>query len=304
MRYTSLTFLVLAFAFSASSHARSNNGNGSIVGNGAGLVEQNIVFSYGALPSAIDSCLVAEAVCGVSAAEKKLLSEIRSIAAKSRESSDWIQIVSGAENPGFFDLEGSQPHRIAKTGLASDAPVYWNSDFFYAEDGSPALDLPTLAAIWVHELGHQTGSLDHAALDQIGAKIRLFLQRNSLSARYQDEKSEFELKVFNFNSYSSHSEALLSDGTQSISLTGEIASVLQCSEPFGWRVSHLRWDSRLIYQPDGSSFLPLSGWVKVYCQQGGELKELDQDIHIYLQFREQEGRNVFYQALPSDGHGD
>lgn len=173
-------------------------GGGSIVGNGAGIVENNFQFVYMSLENTIGECFLLEN-CKLSEHEKDLLGSISVIIRKNSTKAKNIYFISENDFPGFFDTGINEKHRIAKTGLTPESPIYINIDLVYSSEGKPAIDQQTIAALLVHEIGHQTGEVDHAALDILGAKIKLAfdqkLSRHSLLVGGLDDK--FEISILN-----------------------------------------------------------------------------------------------------------
>jgi hypothetical protein len=312
MSLIKVVVLVLAICLSSKTFASGGSGGGTLVGNGAGIVEQNIIFAYDALPRSIDSCLSTPQVCGVLPADVDQLQKIRAVAAENRATSDRIQFVSEQAHPGFFNTEEGQAQRLAKTGNTAAAVIFWNSDLFYQVDQTPALDMAAITAIWVHELGHQAGNPDHSYLDQLGARIRLLMLTSSISLAYNDAASntQIQIKSYNYSAFSSNTAMYLSDGNSSYALSPAVKPLLKCSSTaktadlIGWTITNMSWDSRLVRNGNNTSFLPFTAWVKAHCLEDGTLHDYDQDVHFHMQLMETKGKNLFTAALPSLGHGE
>src|SRR5690348_15162867 len=97
---------------------------GILVGNGAGIVEQNIVYAYDSLPQAIQSCLNLREACDGNPDDIQTLLKIQAIAERNPPTSDRVRFASEKARPGFFDTEVGQAFRLAKTGLSPEAPIF------------------------------------------------------------------------------------------------------------------------------------------------------------------------------------
>ncbi|CAN5590549.1 hypothetical protein BH10BDE1_BH10BDE1_34820 [soil metagenome] len=243
---------------------------GSVVGNGAGLVENNFQYSYSMIPALISACF-ASTQCPLTESEKTLLSSIREIAVDNASNPDRLSFMTGGDQRGFFDTGISEKHRIAKTGLNRDEVIFVNSDLLYDEAGKPRLDYPSIISILVHEIGHQAGEPDHAALDILGAKIRtLAYDKTSPYSIQMDNGDEIDVTILNTDVPMRMAEFYFSwQGVGSTKATAKLTSGLACSKP----------DSNLagIELTNGAFFLtrPLSNatisdvgfsvWVRLFC---------------------------------------
>ena len=144
---------------------------GSVIGNGAGIVENNFQFAYLSLTTTVAECLQQQK-CEMSPAELKALTSMKEVLDLNRSNEKRLQFVSEKDHPDFFNTGEGQVHRIAKTGLTPVDPIFINLDLLYSAEGRPAFDLSTAVSILAHEVGHQSGELDHAKLDIIGSKLK------------------------------------------------------------------------------------------------------------------------------------
>ncbi|MDX9730187.1 MAG: hypothetical protein RBT63_00315 [Bdellovibrionales bacterium] len=141
--------------------AQSAFGNGSVVGNGAGLSENNFQYAYSIIPTLLNSC-VRSNLCELTPKEQEIARKIvhivrgnetnknRILFRPNRTTVPWI----GNRNKGttFFETSPNEQHRIAKTGLSPRVPIYVNLDMLYNEHGMPRLDIAHIISILVHEL--------------------------------------------------------------------------------------------------------------------------------------------------------
>jgi hypothetical protein len=262
--------LVLFFVFCLPllAPAKEQSGNGSgLVGNGAGLVEQNVFFAYQSLGKAMEDCLFLQALCGVSPREQALLKAIQSLQQRFPANEERLQFLSGKENPGFFDTAPGQSHRIAKTGLLAGDTIYFNSDLLYTSTGQPALDLPAIYALLTHELGHQTGNPDHGELDRLGAKLRGFFQSRIQQMRYDSEVFSVSFQIINFAARSSKAEFLLNDEDQAHSLMNmlNLRSACKTGILLGWKLENAHWQSLPYDNGHGEMVLPFGIWMRKTC---------------------------------------
>ena len=89
-----ITFLLLSFLSLGLLPASPAWSFGGIVGNGAGLVEQNIFYAYYALPKAIENCLQLTSSCTLNPQDRQVLERISQIASQNSAPSKGIQFVS------------------------------------------------------------------------------------------------------------------------------------------------------------------------------------------------------------------
>jgi hypothetical protein len=219
----------LFFAILVSSHLAF--AGGSVVGNGAGLVENNFQYSYSMIPALITACL-ASAQCPLTTAEQSLLKSIREIATENASNRDRLIFVSDADEQGFFDTGVSEKHRIAKTGLTRSDVIYVNTDLLYDGKGKPRLDYPSIISILIHEIGHQTGEPDHATLDILGGKIRALAYDKTTPYSIQMENGdEIAVTILNTDLPMRTADFYFSwQGVGSTKATSQITNGLTCSK--------------------------------------------------------------------------
>ena len=254
---------------------------GSLIGNGAGIAEQNVLYSYMSLPEALHGCLQLPQTCGLENSDVRFLRRIESIAtAHPITARDRVQFVSEKNRPGFFETGLGQAHRLAKTFSYPGAMTYWNVDQIYDSDGRAALDLPTITAIWIHELGHQAGEPNHQYLDRLGAAVRRQLSQQSLELLYTTPLNPIKIVTINYLGATTKTDLYLSDGQQVMRLSPLLAQIAHCKSPqtqqlLGWKLSNGHWASHM--QAIGENYLlPFKAWLEVVCAQNGMVQQTSQ----------------------------
>lgn len=269
-----MSIKILMILIASLAHAGEKTGSGgSLVGNGAGLVEQNVFFAYQSLGKAVEDCLFLEALCGPDAAEKRMLRLVQKLQGAYPASAERIQFLSGAAHPGFFDTAPGESHRVARTELTPGATIYFNTDILYAPNGQPALDLAAIYAILVHELGHQTGEPDHASLDRLGAKLRAFFQTRVQQLR--SSEMNVSLQLINYSARTGKAELYFHDDGDAYALTRLLEQGAgRCRDGLvllGWKLENLHWRSFAQDDGRGGKILPFSVWMRKSCVRlGGE----------------------------------
>lgn len=217
-----LLLLTNSFAFA---------GGGSVIGNGAGLVENNFQFAYNSLNTTVAEC-VEKQKCEMSLSELKILTEIKTVIQKNISNENRIIFVSEKMFPGFFDTGINEKHRVAKTGLTAEDPIYVNLDLLYTAEGQPAFDFAAITSLLVHEIGHQTGEINHARLDIIGSKIRNFLMKKITSHSLQigPDNKKVEVTIINqVHPFQSSDMYISWQDVGSAILTQDLIKAINCS---------------------------------------------------------------------------
>lgn len=265
-----ITKLISLFALCLSPYVFASGG-GSVIGNGAGIVESNFQYAYTSLSVTITDC-IKQPRCQMSPLETKILKSIQAVLKINVSNDKRILFVSEKENPGLFKTGDREVHRIAVTGLNPSVPIYVNTDLLYSEDGLPALDLATVNSILVHELGHQTGEVDHAKLDVIAAKIKkMFLESirtHSISVGSSHET--VEVAVINRVHPFMVSELLLTwQGVGTEVITSSIISPIQCSEAgatfSGFEIYNGHFTGIHQKQEPAEIKLGFAIWINIFC---------------------------------------
>ena len=276
-------FVFAAIATFLNVGASSVTRAGTLIGNGDGIVEQNCFYAYTAIPKAIDSCLSAADVCGVSPDDMILLKRIKAIVLQYPATSQRILFTSDSARPSFFETGLGQAHRVAQTGFIPTVPIYFNTDQFYNVNGTPALDLPILTSILIHELGHQAGIVEHAYLDQLGSRIRNWLMNRTFELGYHYPNSSLKVLSINYANQNSTPDLYFVDDKGSSSLVKVLTPVARCTDPteilIGWSVTNLHWDSQLnlsgssgLFSTSKTGSLALGGWLELECVRNGRLE--------------------------------
>lgn len=279
--------------FASTSFAQSNGSTwGSLIGNGAGLVEQNVTYTYIALPRAINSCLHLPGVCTITVKDAQLLTRIRNLAeATPAATQGRIQFVAESKQPGFFETGLGQAHRLAKTGTTAQDPIYWNTDQMYQSDGHPAVDVPALIAIWIHELGHQVGELDHQYLDRLGASVRTVLINQLFELKYQSDYGQIKVVALNYLGATAKADLYVSDDVTVLRLSNQLDKQAKCANSqdsvLGWSLSNGHWSAHL-QKADAKSQdykLPFKAWLDVICSHKGVMAQSSRAITILLDLK-------------------
>lgn len=204
---------------------------GSVIGNGAGLVENTFQFAYQNLHGIFSECIT-QAKCELTEAETLLVKNMRKVIEINRSNENRILFVSEKDQPGFFKTADNEVHRIAKTGLDAAIPIYVNLDLLYLPDGKPAFDYVTIASILVHELGHQTGETNHAKLDIIGSKIKKNILKKIQNHTIQLSEEQIEVSVISRHFPFRTSDISISwQNVGSIAATKQVLEAITCKNP-------------------------------------------------------------------------
>lgn len=217
-------------------------GGGSIVGNPAGLAEQEVIYAYLRLPQVIDSCLETKN-CELEDSELTLVKAVRALLEEPADLNKKIQFVAEKDLSACLGAPALESNRIAFTLLSPDAPICFNRDALYNDKGKPALEMPGFAAILFHELGHQVGELDHQYLDIIGAKLQNDLEKRKV---YIEPPRLVDLAVtlYNASDIMTYSDTYLRIGEKSFSLTKKIITAISCpgmQTPTGFYYRNAHW---------------------------------------------------------------
>ncbi len=264
-----LLSLLLVFTTVNQSALAKNTGGGTIVGNGAGVVESNFQYAYHALEKIINNCLLLEN-CLTQPEEREIVSNIFVITRQNSNRKDRLVFISEKANPGFFTTGESETNRIAKTDLQPDSAIYINTDMLYKKDGSPAINFANIVSLLVHEVGHQSGVLNHAVLDMIGAKIAEFSEvrtsHNAFKIEDTEEKVKIVFSVTNFEQPIKSTFLMFNwNDKKTIDLSNTLVGSLTCkhdSESFaGVQVmnGHFAFDQK--------NNLMFKAWVKISCNE-------------------------------------
>jgi hypothetical protein len=172
-------------------------------------------------------------------------------------------------------------HRIAKTGLTANDPIFFNADLLYNADGTPTMDLALASAILIHEIGHQSGCTDHAFLDGLGAKVRIMLEQKKITYDYDSDTSKFAVQVYNFENPTLRAQVFFSYNQGKLLLTPEIISRLSCAAGaslVGFEVWNGHWKS--VIRSGGEGTIPFRAWIRFNCLHDGQLQNQRADLAL------------------------
>ncbi len=258
-----------ALSLHGSKHSFARTG-GSIVGNGAGLVESNFQYSYLMLPSLIGSCFASKE-CAPTTSEKILMLKISEIAVQNASNPERLLFVSAASRPGFFDTAPGEKHRLAKTSLTSDQPIFVNTDMLYDDAGKPRLDYPSIISVLIHEIGHQSGEVNHATLDILGAKIRKFAFEMTTPLSVEMENGDkIEVTIVNTNLAARSSDVYVGwHGIGSAKVTTQLTSSLACSNKnaiqTGTEIFNGAFFFTKPFKDATINDVGFSAWIRLHC---------------------------------------
>lgn len=219
-------------------------GGGSKINNGAGVVENNVIYSYLALPKLIQSCFELRQACQLTSSEAHVLQLISKIPESYPLTDERLEFVSEASHPGFFQTSQDETHRLAMTGDRPGDKTYWNRDQFYEGNGQPALDLAMITSIWTHELGHQTGQMDHGFLDQVGSRMRWHLQSHKVELGFYPANIPLKMTVINYPGAVAQADLLIHNLDTVVSFSSYFIEHSTCNngdQLVGWTLWNMHW---------------------------------------------------------------
>lgn len=255
----------LAFIYSSLAWA----GGGSIIGNGAGIVENNFQYAYQNLSLTVSEC-IDQLKCEMNPSEIKVLKTILQVLQVNKSNEKRLQFVSEKDYPGFFDTGEGEVHRIAKTGLTPDIPIYVNLDLLYTAEGKPAFDYSTIVSILTHELGHQAGEENHAKLDILGAKLKRISLEKVRSHSAQVGNEMVEVTVLNQSYPFLVSDLSISwQGVGLALLTKDLMKRVSCNHPkdtvAGVEIDNGHFISLSEGNPHQEAFIGFGLWIHLSC---------------------------------------
>lgn len=262
--------------------------SGDIVGNGGGALEADFIYAYSKIPKIINDCLDTH-LCRVNDEQRNLLRRIRTIAINNQNKADKLIFLNEATAPGFFEDEHDPGVRFAKTGFNPDAPIFVNLDVTYLGNNSM---IPTLVifSILIHEIGHQAGVRSHAYLDDLGTKIRNYLNEEKIKAKIGVDGRYFSTNVYNFKNRFEYSEINVSFMGLKYELGQRVLDKATCSQGrklTGYTIENL-YHQRVIKIQE-TFVVPMKAWIKIFCIDENatfwpEEKDLSLDFKIEKRF--------------------
>ncbi len=144
--------------------------NGDVVGNGAGLVELNFMYVYKNLSLFIQRYLSSSSF-HLNIEDKEVMQEIIQVLKQKRDQKKTFEFVREQE---LNDLFGEK-NRVAITGFSFEFPILINQDALYY-DIDLQNNIPHIASVLLHELGHQAGVASHQYLDYLGISLKQYLE--------------------------------------------------------------------------------------------------------------------------------
>jgi len=205
---------------------------GDLVGNGGGIAEKNILFSYLNLKAYMEICLHSP-TCKLNYWEKNLLQKILDNLPREQTGKEQIKFVSEKERSGFFMLDGDL--KIAKTGDKIGSPIYINSDLLYTKNSEgdfKAFSMSDAVALLVHELGHHHEVKNHFKLDLLGIKVSMSLENHSDKASLFPHKHDFMVVSINKRNAYEFPQLLIYFDDTFMDISKEFKESLKCPGPF------------------------------------------------------------------------
>lgn len=254
---------------------RLREGNGDIVGNGAGLAELNMAYVYRSIPSFVDRYL-SSAAFNLSPSDKAALVAIRNIAQDRETLSDVFEFVEEAD---LFLLFPEESQRIALTGFSPEFPIYINKTLLYQTSGL-AENLPMLASILIHELGHQAGIRSHKYLDYLGAAVQSYLEKR-FSVHSLDMGGKLSVNILNRapDDYATP-QVFITYRDNSVDITNILRAQAVCPDAkaaLAFDIRNAHWE-----RPQTNASARFNFWSKLICPHKGTTRSYERDYSIRI----------------------
>lgn len=278
-----LVFILFAFSFSSvhalfltnSERERRNNefrmlsqrvlsmaSGPDIIGNGAGLAEQNLTYIYRHLDRYLVLGLNQPHI--LDQGQRKVTQKILNIVLKNRFQKNSLVFLNSKVFDDFFNDILDPEERVAKTGFSSDFPIFINLGQVYKSNLEG--EVSSLLGILIHELGHQVGVSDHQYLDELAADLRDVFESHFSKVSIQRGGVEFS-----FSHYKEHGDSSLDRGVLSI---GEKAFIpfslnemnFEC--PLDGKLYSMTWENPHfldIKENDKKLSVKVSVWADIAC---------------------------------------
>jgi hypothetical protein len=178
-----------------------------IIGNGAGLAEQNITYLFRHL----DRYLILGLNQGefLDSQQKEIVRKMLKLVLKNRFNDKALIFLNSNIFEDFFHDVLDPEERIAKTGFSSEFPIFFNINQVYRT--GLANEVSSLLGILIHELGHQGGVASHHYLDELSADLRMLFE-----SFYSSVSVDYEGLEFSFSHYKEHGRSAIDRGVLSI----------------------------------------------------------------------------------------
>lgn len=248
---------------------------GGVIGSGAGIVEMNFQYAYTVLPMWIKNCQrtpqidnLLKTMCETTGKKGLLYSRIIEIIQNNSEREDRLVFVSAAKDPDFFNTGIHEHHRVAKTYLRPDSSIYINVDQLYnKEDGSPAVGLSTIAAIVLHEVGHQAGEKSHELLNEIASQLRLFLGSTTIIYNFEVGQLSEKVQMTFINQNEPKTSTIIFNwlGNYSMNLTSQVSKLIQCQNEQDIREGYSLYNGQFSPHVQTDKAIDFNFWADIYC---------------------------------------
>jgi len=288
--------LLLAVIVLSSSLAFARKG--SLVGNGAGWVESNAIYAYQIADKLIASC-IASVKCRIDSRELAALQAIQAELYRNKmKAASRVVVEFGEKADELFNKSCGVKHRVA-CSFGANQPIYLNGTILYDRRGRPAVDLPGLIALIVHEVGHQVGYDNHKFLDHLGSRVREMAAADIIEVEAPEGIDSFGAVVVNYGDTSIVPEVNIESNELFYSFGDEIFSSPKImdgcpenAEPGAFKVGNLHWvDKGKKSFSGGKMKLRLVGWTVAKCFPEGSEEQMSDSvllsefvINIHLEF--------------------
>lgn len=233
-----------------------------IIGNGAGLAEQNLTYLFRHLDRYLALGLNQSHV--LDQQQRKVVQEILDVVLKNRFKKKSLVFLNSENFENFFNSHLDPEERVAKTGFSSDFPIFINLGQIYKNDLES--EVATLLGILVHELGHQVGVGDHQYLDELAADIRDLFEGyySKVSVRQNDNE-------FAFFHYQEHGDSAFDRGVLSIGQNNFIPFSVNDSNytcPIDGKLHSMSWENAHfsdIREVGDELVVKISVWADIAC---------------------------------------
>lgn len=244
-----------------------------IVGNGGGAVEQSSLYIYRSLDRYISQCLNNDN-CYLNAERKDVLKKIREVVLQNRDEKNRLVFLSGENFEKYMQDKLDPEIRAAKTGFSMEFPIFINLAEIY---NYPKNTLYAgMAALLIHEIGHQVGVASHSFLDELGLSVRTLMEANIEDLAYEVLNNQFTFTLFSSNGPYDFAQYVLEYDNVKYEVPSLMTSY-KCAngnQLVGANLENLYWEKGKTI--DYNYILSLNGWGDFYCERKNKTIYLEQ----------------------------
>lgn len=251
---------------------------GDVVGNGGGLVEAQVAFFYNSLPKAITSAIEFNQR-QFNPDDMKILTHILN----NVQQSSYEEKILMLNDQKFFNSEGDQEIRAAKTGFDQKYQIFINRELLYQNvEKVESLIVPLL----IHEFGHQAGVSSHSYLEELGTKVKFILDSKKDFLTQDSEYGSIWLTAYNYVSTGGWADLVVIVGDQLTRVKkidyDELKKLCKGHFPGGFEYSNLHWERR----PVSNDYIYSSyanAWMDLRCDTlEGDMFMVSADVEIVI----------------------